>query len=420
MQNYEDLHIDAHLLPLFDFSLNTFARNKIKNILHHPLASKEKILTRQKILRAFMSNYDVLQNYSYTVLYLNEVHEFLINETIEDYSHQKLRYRFFVPKHLKFRLKGKLSQLILLFFRLHSYYFSRISITDFPEDYQKKIRSINSFFSYFNMSYYEQVVREGGLKDKHIIDLSRRLHKAKNECDIQSFFDDLFDFESYHSISLGIKKHNFTFPEIVEEGLSIEKFYHPSLTQPIKNNFQTRKNVIVLNGPNMSGKSTLLKAISICVYLGNLGIAIPSEQARIPIFDYFSFALNKKDDLLGGYSHFMKEIQTVKEVIIAANKSKKCFAVFDEMFSATNPNDAAKISIKTVNGLTKFKRSLFFVSTHLQEIKSELNQTVGSFYMDCDIQNSTPSFTFKMREGWSSIQIGQKIFQQEGLEDLLE
>ena len=50
----------------------------------------------------------------------------------------------------------------------------------------------------------------------------------------------------------------------------------------------------------MSGKSTLLKAIGICVTLAHLGLAVPAEQCELPWFDVISIAINLNDDILNG------------------------------------------------------------------------------------------------------------------------
>src|SRR5690606_14117159 len=103
MNNLKDLNIEKKLLPLFDYSLNIFTKKKILEILETPLQSTSKITQRQNILKGFTANNKVLKDYSYTVLYLNEVHFFLNDEKIEDLSQKKLKYRLFASKQEKAR-----------------------------------------------------------------------------------------------------------------------------------------------------------------------------------------------------------------------------------------------------------------------------------------------------------------------------
>ena len=76
------------------------------------------------------------------------------------------------------------------------------------------------------------------------------------------------------------------------------------------------------------------------------------------------------DDISKGYSHFLNEIVDLKGVLIQAPAEKKCLAIFDELFKGTNMEDAVQISSATISGLTRFRNSLFFISTHLHQLKN--------------------------------------------------
>lgn len=80
MNNLKDLKIEKELLPIFNYSLNRYAKEKIIDILKTPLDSITEIVARQNILKGFIANNQILKDYSYTVLYLNEVHYFLKDE----------------------------------------------------------------------------------------------------------------------------------------------------------------------------------------------------------------------------------------------------------------------------------------------------------------------------------------------------
>src|SRR5690606_9155901 len=334
-------------------------------------------------LKGFTANNKVLKDYSYTVLYLNEVHFFLNDEKIEDLSQKKLKYRLFASKQEKARYVGKFNQLILFFHRLESKYFTRLELNQFPEEYGFNIRQIIQFLSNFELHKYEHVIREDRLKDKHIIELTEKINELKENELICSFWEDLFQFEAYLSINLGIVRNNFSFPSFTQGHIKLLEFYHPLINKPIKNNFETISNVIVLNGPNMSGKSTFLKALGLCIYFGHLGIGIPASIAEIPFINYFSIEINRRDDILNGYSHFMTEIMSLKKVVQNASNGKLCFAVFDELFSGTNFDDAFEICKTTINGLSKYENSYFFISTHIQELKNFSNEKISNYYIDC-------------------------------------
>lgn len=278
MNNIDDLNIEKELLPLFDYSLNMFAKRNILDILKKPLSSISAISDRQRILKGFAANHDILKDYSYTVLYLNEVHFFLNDDKIEDLSQHKFKYRVMGSKREKARYLGKFNQLILFFHRLERNYFMRLKLAKLPKDYARAIQRILHFLSLFQLDTYERIVREDRLRDKHVIELTQKIHELKKKELISLFWKDLFLFEAYLSISLGILKHGFAFPVVGAKGMELLDCYHPGLSDPVKNDFITHSNVIVLNGPNMSGKSTFLKAVGLCMYLGHLGLGIPASS----------------------------------------------------------------------------------------------------------------------------------------------
>ncbi len=259
--------------------------------------------------------------------------------------------------------------LILLFNKIHSTYLSKIDTKLFPEEYATELKRINSFFVDFNLEHYESIFRKKKIRVSHIVELMRIIAERVTNGQAASFWKRWFLFEAYLSISSGIIRHGFIFPTFEETTFSIEGLYHPLVKNPVKNDLLVGRNVILLTGPNMSGKSTLLKAVSLCVYLGHTGLAVPASNAKMPFFSTISVAINLTDSIVSGYSHFMSEIMTLKKVLTEAAGSTKCFAVFDELFRGTNIEDALEISTATIKGLVKFTNSLFIISTHLHQLK---------------------------------------------------
>lgn len=420
MNNITDLNIDNEILPFFNFTLNKYSKQKISEILKGPLTTVEQAINRQYILKGLSKNDHVLKDYSYTALYFNEVYLFLNNEHIDDLSQKKLKYKLTASKKEKAANISRFNQLILFFNRLLFNYFSRLDLKYFPEEFKFLISRIIKFLSAFELYKYESLVKEHKLKDQHVITLTQIISELKSKKAMKTFWEDFFLFEAYLSINQGIVKYGFVFPSLTQKELNLIDFYHPLLSNPVKNDFKSSSNVIVLNGPNMSGKSTFLKAFGLCVYLGNLGLGVPAKLADIPFFDFYSIVINRRDDIQNGYSHFMTEVLNLKEVVGQASDGKKVFAIFDELFSGTNIEDAFEISKTTINGLSKFRNSFFIISTHIQELKTATNKDVSHVYMDCELHKDAPTFTYKVRQGWSDIKIGRILFDREGLNKMLK
>ncbi|GAB3431713.1 MutS-related protein [Niabella aquatica] len=420
MGNTTDLNLETEVLPFFDFTLTHFAKTALAYLFRHPLTSVSEIETRQHIIKGFITNAEIVGNYAYAKQDFYEVHHFLTNPPALNFTPGE-RLKLMLLEKERHTLRTKVIQFVLLFSKLDLYYFKKINTRFFPEAYKEEIRLISSFIALFNLDFYDTLIREGKLNTKHIITLSKIIAVKYNEGVITGFYKRLFRFEAFLSISQSVIKRRFSFPSFSEEQFFLEQLYHPLLNDPVKNNFSLDKNVLLITGPNMSGKSTFLKSLGICIYLAHLGFAIPAGRAAVPFFDHIALSINHNDSLANGYSHFMNEIIRLKNVVTEAAAGKRCFAVFDELFKGTNMEDAVKISTTTINGLTKFTNSFFIISTHLHQLKEQVkSEKVNAYYVDCEVEHGAPVFKYEIKEGWSDVKVGQVLFRKVGLDELLK
>ncbi|MGC4036186.1 MAG: hypothetical protein QM764_09505 [Chitinophagaceae bacterium] len=422
MLNTGDLHIEEEILPLFDFTFNLNSGKAVRDLITHPLSSKEAAIERQLIFKGFIANQSIFKDYSFSRFNLAEIHEFFETFAAGTVSDKKLRWKLRFSDKERSAKKGRLILLVRLFYKIQSAYLQKIDTTLFPAAYKSELEQLNTFFNDFDLAYYEKAFERNKFRVNHMIGLIKIITAKVTTGEAAIFWNRWFYFEAYLSISHAISKNGFTFPVFEQEQFLVEELYHPFLKNPVKNNIEATRNVILLTGPNMSGKSTLLKAVSICVYLAHTGFAVPASKAILPYFDTISVAINLTDSLVSGYSHFMSEIVTLKNVVKDAGDNKRCFAVFDELFRGTNIEDALEISTTTIKGLTHFTNSLFFISTHLHQLK-EIDEVktnkITTLFIECGVTNNIPAFTYKLKEGWSDLRLGRVLFEKEGLNKIL-
>jgi DNA mismatch repair protein MutS len=423
MKNIKDLNLKKEILPLFDFTLNDFSRNVLVDLFSEIPQTLEEILIRQSIIKGLLKNRSLYLPFFYYKSEVNEINEYLNNlgKSNSNSIGSSLRLRLLFARAERNKEGGRLSQLVLFFHKIEQFYFSHLQENDFPTLFKSKIRNMKTFFSDLDLEKYASIAQQRSFRIAEIAGLMDFLFEKVRKGEVNLFLNDFYLFEAFLSISKGILKHGFIFPEFNEE-FSIANFYHPLLKYPVKNSFKTMNAVTLITGPNMSGKSTLLRALGICVVLAHLGFAVPADRCQIPFFEVISVCINLNDDLKSGFSHFMSEIRSLKAVLLEANQSKKCFAVFDELFRGTNTEDALAISKTTILGLTKFTMSFFIISTHQHKLKEEINgskRQLNTCFIECKLKDNQPQFTYKLRDGWSDLKIGQIIFEQEGLNQLL-
>jgi len=416
--NINDLNIKTDILEVFDNTLHSYSRDRLLDILLTPLQNIDTINNRQQILKGFLANKKLLERYFYNSRDFSDVHTLLTKP-----DNRKLNFRFklllLLNKAKRNAAMGIYIQLIIFLQQQYTLISNFMDTDTFPDSYKYEINSLKKYFLNFELDFFSTLIRENKFKIAHIVALQKKINELQ-KTETNDFFKRLFTFESLLSLSISIHKRGFIFPSIGDPAFTITGVYHPLLPKPIRNGVSLDKQVVLITGPNMAGKSTFLKAIAISVYLGHLGIAIPAEEAKFPFFQNICIYINHTDNLQQGYSHFLREVKNLKEVALKASEGTPTFAIFDEIFKGTNMNDALQITRATTQGLAQFHQSVFFISTHMDELKDMASTAVNSYFLDCKVEDGIPKFSYQLKEGWSSVQIGKILFKNEGLYDLFQ
>lgn len=394
MIKVQDLEIEKELFPLLNYTNHRLAADVLLRLLTDVPRSLHETLDRQDMLKTFVAGWDHLQYFTYSKADLHEVYGFTNSHIQID------RIGLIINTVKKQQLRSSVIQCLTLFHKLHGFF------AQLPPTISLFVHRIQQFLDAFQA--YDAS------------DILPVVTIIQNKSKVTEFWNDLFLFEAYYSMARAHICHNFCFPEFAGERFEVTGIFHPLLKEPVKNTITNSQHVVLLTGPNMSGKSTFLKSVGLCVYLAHVGLGVPAAACVMPFFDTICVAIHLKDDIKSGYSHFLSEIKTLKQVVSDAASNKRCFAVFDELFRGTNLEDALEIGTTTIRGLTRYRHSQFFISTHLHQLKERLpQQHISTYYVDTHIKNNQPVFTYQLKTGWSEVKIGQLLFEQEGLNQLL-
>ncbi|MBT2621286.1 hypothetical protein [Chryseobacterium sp. ISL-6] len=404
----------SEIIAYFNFTKTRKSKQYLISFFTQKSFNKNQTLYVQQKLKLFLDNFHIVDHYEIRENRVSAIQKFLDEIDASQYNYfTSLTYREYFKE-----INTNISLLIDFF-----YHFGLLL-----KNFQKKETCLEYFYEVEKMIAFIESLPINEFYNKELDFKQRKNILIKIAPEIEKgnfdlFWDFFYMFDVYSSIAKGIKLNNLVFPQFNSENTFItEDFYHLDLEKAVKNTLDIKnKNTLVFTGANMSGKSTTMKSISIIVLLAHLGIAVPAKYCNIPFYDSIFLYFSVNDNLKEGYSHFAQEIMNVKSVLLEL-KSKNCFVVFDEVFSGTNINDAAQITVKTVNGLSKFKNSLFIFSTHLNLIENHLteNKNVLLLNLECFLDNNHLSFTYKLKEGWSKLEIGKLLFDQYGLNELLK
>jgi DNA mismatch repair ATPase MutS len=243
---------------------------------------------------------------------------------------------------------------------------------------------------------------------------------------IRAMLETVYEIDAYRSIAFSAEKYGFSFPVITSNlnCLKIQGLFHPLIENYVSNDFEfsDSKNICFLTGPNMAGKSTFLKSVSISVYLSHLGFPVPAKYMETSIFNGLLTTINLSDNINKGYSHFYNEVLRVKYVAEQINEAGNIFVVFDELFRGTNVKDAYEASLSIIEAFSKLNRSLFAISTHIIEIADKLTENDSVFfkYFEANLVNEIPQFNYKIKDGVTNERLGMYILKKEKVLELIE
>ena len=183
-----------------------------------------------------------------------------------------------------------------------------------------------------------------------------------------------------------------------------------------------QERLLFLTGSNMAGKSTLIKAMGLAIYLGHLGMGVPATSMKLTTFDGLSSNINIEDDVTKGQSYFFKEVLRVKETIEKLKSGNKWMILVDELFKGTNIVDAMQCSVDVIDGFSKVENALFIISTHLYEIAHDVQHAEHIKFkkMETIVEGDQFRFTYQLIDGISNERIGHKIMKQEGVVKMLQ
>ena len=243
---------------------------------------------------------------------------------------------------------------------------------------------------------------------------------------IRALLEIIYELDVYKSIAFAANKHGLSLPTFTRKDncFHVQGLFHPFIDNPVSNDFEYLhdKNLCFLTGPNMAGKSTFLKSISISVYLSHLGFPVLAKQMKTSIFNGLLTTINLSDNINKGYSHFYNEVLRVKYVAERINQVGNIFVVFDELFRGTNVKDAYEASLSVITAFSKLNKGVFAISTHIIEVADKLNDNKSIFfkYFEANLVDDTPQYNYKIKDGVTDERIGMYILKKERVIETIE
>lgn len=223
------------------------------------------------------------------------------------------------------------------------------------------------------------------------------------------------------------KQYNYHHPEIVQEPiLDIRQARHPVIEQQlprgesyIANDISLDKDeqqIIILTGPNMSGKSALLRQTAITVLLAHMGSFVPAESAKIGLTDKIFTRVGASDNLSGGESTFMVEMNETASII--NNISERSLVLLDEIGRGTSTYDGISLAwsiAEHLHNIPAKPKTLF--ATHYHELNELENQLSGvkNYHITHKETGNKVIFLRKLARGGSRHSFGIQVARMAGM-----
>lgn len=200
---------------------------------------------------------------------------------------------------------------------------------------------------------------------------------------------------------------------VIETQLPIGESYIPNDIYLSNDDIQ----VILITGPNMAGKSALLRQTALIVLMAQMGSFVPAKQAKIGLCDKIFTRVGASDNISGGESTFMVEMN--ETALIMNNISERSLILLDEIGRGTSTYDGISIAWSLTEYLHNNERAhpktLF--ATHYHELNelSETHDRIHNFHVSTREVGQKVIFLRKLTPGGSNHSFGIHVARMAGM-----
>lgn len=239
--------------------------------------------------------------------------------------------------------------------------------------------------------------------------------------DVAKRFAQIDVFQSLAWVSF---QENFTRPVLHNDRkvVSIRGAWHPLIKSNIRDSFvahnlelNERSFFGLITGPNMAGKTTVMRETAIIQYLAQLGCFIPAQSAELGVCDYLFSRLGASDDIIRGQSTFMVEMAETAEILRHA--SDRSLIILDEIGRGTSTYDGLSIAWALVEHFVKKLKALTLFATHYHEL-IELVESLPeakNFTVRTEQKNGKVQFLYELIEQGATQSFGIHVAELAGL-----
>ena len=284
-------------------------------------------------------------------------------------------------------------------------------ITDELKTYEEKITTAEEKIQIIENRLYQELM----------LALSEWVPQMQLDANVLAQLDCLLSFATVAA------EHRYVCPDVNDSLIiDIRQGRHPVIEQQLPPGEQYVANdvlldnngqqIIIITGPNMSGKSALLRQTALIVLLAQMGSFVPAESASIGVVDKIFTRVGASDNISLGESTFMVEMNEAASIL--NNLSERSLVLFDELGRGTSTYDGISIAWAIVEYIHEHKghaKTLF--ATHYHEL-NEMEKTfdrIRNYNVSVREVNGKVIFLRKLARGGSEHSFGIHVAKLAGM-----
>ncbi|MBN2268963.1 MAG: DNA mismatch repair protein MutS [Sedimentisphaerales bacterium] len=279
-----------------------------------------------------------------------------------------------------------ISNLRIGYNKVFGYYIevSHASAGKVPPDYVRK-QTIKNAERYITEKLKEYETQVLGAEEK-ALDLELQLFEdlrsraAEYVGRLQALADTLAKCDCLAALAYVAKRRNYVRPKMTDGGeLVINEGKHPVLAEILGPEFVPNDielgggagDIVVITGPNMSGKSTYIRQVALLVLMAQTGSFVPAKEAEIGLVDRIFTRVGASDELVRGQSTFMVEMTETANII--NNATAKSLVILDEVGRGTSTYDGLSLAWAITEHIANNIKCRTLFATHYHEL-TELSE----------------------------------------------
>lgn len=212
----------------------------------------------------------------------------------------------------------------------------------------------------------------------------------------------------YISFSEVAEKYRFTKPAFNDgRAISIREGRHPVVEKMLNKQHYVPNdceldesgNMLLITGPNMSGKSTYMRQVALTIVLAQIGSYVPAASAELPIVDQIFTRIGAADDLVSGQSTFMVEMMESQYAITHA--TERSLLLFDEIGRGTSTYDGMALAQSMIEYIHENIGANTLFSTHYHELTAleDTLDKLSNVHVSAMEQSGKVVFLHKVKRG---------------------